>query len=62
MHTFCCFYSNPNFSIQKFYHEDFGIALIFGWFGDVFLSMSVQNSAILADPILTFYKVGIVGS
>ncbi len=39
-------------------HEDFGIALTFGWFGDVFLSMSVQNSAILADRILTFNKVG----
>ena len=43
-------------------HEDFGIALTFGWFGDVFLYMSVQNLAILAYPILTFCKVGIVGS
>jgi hypothetical protein len=39
-------------------HEDFGIPLTLRWFGDVFLSMRMQNSAILADPILTFYKVG----
>ena len=45
MHTFC---------------TDFGVALTFGWFGDAFLSTSVQKSAILADPVLTFYKVGIV--
>jgi len=39
-------------------HEDIDIALTFEWFGDVFLSMSMQNLAISADPILTFYKVG----
>ena len=42
------------------HQEDFGIALTFGWFGDAFLSTIVQKSAILADPVLTFYKVGIV--
>jgi hypothetical protein len=44
------------------HHEDFGIALTFGWFGDAFLSTSVQKSAIFADLMATFYKIGIVGS
>jgi hypothetical protein len=47
--------------LKSSHHEDFGIVLIFVWFGDVFLSMSVQKLAILADLISTFYKVGIVG-
>ena len=44
------------------HHEDFGNVLTFGWFGDAFFVMSVQNFAILADPISTFYKLGIIGS
>jgi hypothetical protein len=45
------------------HHEDVGDALTFGWFGGAFLSItSVQKLAIWADPILTSYKVGIIGS
>jgi hypothetical protein len=56
----CC----PNVipALKSSLHEDFEARLTFGWFGDVFLSMSVQKLAILADLISTFYKVGIVGS
>ena len=43
------------------HNKDFEGALTFGWFGGAFVSMSVQKLAILADPILTFYKVCIVG-
>jgi hypothetical protein len=35
-------------------------ALTFGWFGGAYLSTSVQKVAILVNPILTFYNVGIV--
>jgi hypothetical protein len=42
---------------------DLGVKLAtFGWFGSALFVMSVQNLAILADLISTFYKLGIVGS
>jgi hypothetical protein len=42
------------------HYEDLGIVLTFGWFGGAFMSMSAQKPAIFADPILNFYKVGMV--
>ena len=42
-------------------NEDYKAALTFGWFGSVFLSVSMHKLPILADPVLTFYKGGIVG-
>jgi hypothetical protein len=66
MHTLCiaCTANKtlPFHMPKSSHHEDFGVALTFGWFGDAFLSTSLQNSAILAGPIYTFYKLGIVGS
>jgi hypothetical protein len=48
--------------LQSFSHyEDFAGALTFGWFGGAFLCTSMHKLAILADPISTFYNVGIVG-
>ena len=41
-------------------HNDIGNVSTFGWFGGAFLSTSVQKIAILADPILTSYKVSLV--
>ena len=46
---------------QSSHHENYRTVLTFGWFGGACLSMSAQKLAILADPIWTFYKVGIVG-
>jgi hypothetical protein len=47
---------------QSSHHGDLGIVLtFFGWFDGAFLSMSAQKSAILANPISTIYKVGMVG-
>jgi len=61
LHAFTAIHTFPYRSVKAMpkssQHEDCGIALTYGWFGDVFLSKSVQNSAILADPILTFYKI-----
>ena len=66
MHTLCiaCTANKtlPFHMPKSSHHEDFGVALTFGWFGDAFLSTSVLKLAILADPILAFYKVGIIGS
>ena len=53
---------HPNIKACTKYHEDFVHVFTFGWFGDAFLSMSMQNLANLADPMSTFYKVGIVGT
>ena len=36
-------------------------ALIFWWFGDALLSMSLQKSTIFANQTLTFYNVSIIG-
>ena len=44
------------------HHEDFGGVLTFGWFGYACFVMSAQNLANLADPISTFYILGVVGS
>ena len=64
LHAFTAIHTFPYRNVKEMpkssQHEDFGIALTFGWFGDVFLSVSVQNLAILANSILTFYKVGVV--
>jgi len=66
LHTFTATKTSPFHNVKtcakSSHHEDFAHALIFGWFGDAFLSTSVQKLAILADPILTFYKVGIIAS
>ena len=69
MHTFCALETQPKLPFCPYvkempkssHHEDFGISLTFGWFGYAFFVMSAQNSAILADPLSTFYKLGIVG-
>ncbi len=55
-------YGNVKACAKSSHHEDLAHALTFGWFGDAFVSTSVQNLANLANPILTFYKVGIIGS
>jgi hypothetical protein len=41
--------------------DNFGNLLIVRMLCCTFLSRSAQRWAILVDPILTFYKVGIVG-
>ena len=54
-------FHNIEASPKSSHHEDFGNAFTCRWFGDAFSSTSVQKLAILADPILTFYKVGVIG-
>ena len=69
MHTFCTLKTQPNLPFcpnvketpKSSLHEDFDVSLTFGWFGYAFFVMSAQKSAILADPIATFYKLGIIG-
>ncbi len=69
MHACCTFITTPklpfhpnvNPASKSSHHKDFEAGLTFEWFGDVFLSMSVQKLAIWANPISTFYKVGFVG-
>jgi hypothetical protein len=69
MHAFCALVTTPKLPFcqnvkdasKSSHHEDLEAALTFGWFGDAFFVMNAQKSAILANSISTFYKVGIVG-
>ena len=52
-------FGNVKASAKSSHHEDFADVFTFGWFGGAFFIMGAQKSAILADPISTFYKVDI---
>jgi len=52
-------FGNVKASAKSSHHEDFADVLTFGWFGGAFFIMGAQKSAIMADPISTFYKVDI---
>ena len=58
LHAFTATKTLPFHNVKSSHHENFGIALTFGWFGDAFLSTSMQKLTIFANPIATFYKVG----
>jgi hypothetical protein len=65
MHAFCALITAPKLpfgqNVKAFakssHHENFAHDLTFGWFGNRFSVLSVQKSAVWADPISTFYKV-----
>jgi len=66
MHTYCMLVQQPTvFHMEMLRHVQSPytmrtLTLTFGWFGDTSLSTCVLKSAILADQILTFYKVGMI--
>jgi hypothetical protein len=43
------FFPNVKACTKSLHHKDFLHAMIFGWFGDALLLLSVQKLAILAD-------------
>ena len=67
MRTFCALITTPKLPFRlndkacetSSWHEDVSHALTFGWFGDAFFVMNVQNLAILAGIRSSFSKSGI---